>query len=325
MPWQSEILERLSAAVPCGYHANQPPATEPTALAALALIGAGMATDAVAALQWLVKIQAADGSLGVTAEQAAPQWPTAWAVMAWVTAQIATTDRPRLLQGTSGILPLSTRQDAACTFSQPREFRQQIANAIHWIAAAEGQTMHAVPELGHDPNLKGWPGVEGTNSWIEPTALALLALKAAGQSEHPRAKEAVRLLYERQMPHGGCNYGNTVVMGQELVPHVQPTGLTMLSLAGEQDPQGNIERGLNFLLRSLDHTTATASLCYGLFALTAHGERPKPADAWLQAAAGRTLAGDRSPYKLALLALAAQGEACPLIQLVRPSLMERKS
>ena len=174
--------------------------------------------------------------------------------------------------------------------------------------------MHAVPELGHDPNLKGWPWVEGTNSWIEPTALALLALKAADQAEHPRAKEAARLIYERQMPHGGCNYGNAVVMGQELVPHVQPTGLAMLSLAGEADPKGNIERGLGFLRRSLDQTTATASLCYGLFGLTAHGQRPERADAWLQTAAGRTLAGDQSPYKLALLVLAAQGNECPLIQ-----------
>ena len=44
----------------------------------------------------------------------------------------------------------------------------------------------------------------------------------------PRIREAVRLLWDRQLPHGGWNYGNTVVLKQELRPHLLPTGLARI-------------------------------------------------------------------------------------------------
>src|SRR5438105_1655283 len=86
MPWQVEILDCLCSAVPCGYYAHQPAATEPSALAALALLGANRSNEANTALRWLAKIQAADGSLGITATESAPHWPTAWAAIAWAAA-----------------------------------------------------------------------------------------------------------------------------------------------------------------------------------------------------------------------------------------------
>src|SRR2546428_787916 len=86
----------------------------------------------------------------------------------------------------------------------------------------------------------------------EPTALAatamhVLALKAAGHRDHPRTREAVRLLIDRLLPGGGCNYGNTIVLGQELRPQLQPTGLAMLALAGETDPDGRVAMSLAYL------------------------------------------------------------------------------
>jgi len=53
--------------------------------------------------------------------------------------------------------------------------------------------------------------------------------------------------------------------------------------------------------------------CYGLLGLAAHNATPAAADDWLQAAAGRTLAREPSSYHLALLALAALGDTCPLL------------
>ena len=40
-------------------------------------------------------------------------------------------------------------------------------------------------QLGHDSTLIGWPWVEGTHSWIEPTAWAVLALKSVGTESAP--------------------------------------------------------------------------------------------------------------------------------------------
>jgi hypothetical protein len=169
--------------------------------------------------------------------------------------------------------------------------------------------------MGHNTTLVGWPWIEETHSWIEPTAMHVLALKAVGQSGHPRTREAVRLLIDRLLPAGGCNYGNTVVMDQVLRPHLQPTGLAMLALAGESVRDGRIEKSLDYLTAELSPRTASGSLCYGLLGLAAHGCLPADASRWLEMTFRRTVARDASPYRLALVALAALGTASPLITL----------
>ncbi len=165
--------------------------------------------------------------------------------------------------------------------------------------------------------MKGWPWVEGTHSWIEPTAFSLLALKAVGQGAHPRAREAVRLLIDRILPEGGCNYGNTSVLGQMLRPHLEPTGVTLLALAGEEDPDGRISRSLDYALGAVGPETTAASLGYGLIGLAAHGRVPKQLDDWLAQAAERTRRRETPWPRLSLLALAALGDSCPLVRLAR--------
>jgi hypothetical protein len=133
----------------------------------------------------------------------------------------------------------------------------------------------------------------------------VLALKAAGQGNHPRTREAVRLIGDRLLPAGGCNYGNTIVLGQTLLPHVQPTGMAMMALAGEKHHAPQVELSLNFLRRELCQDTTTSSLCYGLLALAAHGRTPPEGLGWLKHAYQRGISDGGSCYKLALLALAA--------------------
>ena len=105
-----------------------------------------------------------------------------------------------------------------------------------------GIAVERYEELGHDSSLIGWPWVEGTHSWIEPTAWAVLALKAVGLRQHPRTREAVRLLVDRLLPEGGCNFGNTYVLGQQLLPHLQSSGICLLALAGEKIDDPRIDR-----------------------------------------------------------------------------------
>jgi hypothetical protein len=299
MSWLDDLLDRLAAQIPCGYHATGPASSEPTALAALALIAYGRRDAASKALAWLTQLQDAGGSVGPTASQSTPGWPTSLAVLcatAWKTATAS--------QSHCG-LPSS----AAPAFDTER--------AVAWILETRGEALPRVPEMGHNTTLVGWPWIEETHSWIEPTAMHVLALKAVGQGTHPRTREAVRLLVDRLLPEGGCNYGNTVVMEQVLRPHLQPTGLAMLALAGESDRDGRIEKSLDYLTAELSPRTASASLCYGLLGLAAHGCLPADASKWLETAYRRTLARDASRYRLALVALAALGTASPLITLTQ--------
>jgi hypothetical protein len=173
-------------------------------------------------------------------------------------------------------------------------------------------------ELGHDSTLKGWPWVAGTHSWLEPTAMAFLVLRASGRRAHPRCDEAAKLLVDRILPAGGCNHGNTIVLGQLLVPHIQPTGLVMLALAGEADGNDRAIKSLAYLERMLDEHITAASLSYALMGLAAHQRRPTSTEKLLATAVTKPAfkVGAYLPRR-SLLALAALGERSPLVRLAR--------
>jgi hypothetical protein len=293
MSHRDRILDQLEAQAEWGYLAGSPPATEPTALVALAATAQGRDDLAARALTQLVAWQAADGSLGVLEGEAAPAWPTSLALLAWTSAGRA--EKP---------------SDSTATL-------QAAQKATAWLLKTRGKTAPPNDLVTHDSTLTGWPWAEGTHSWVEPTALAVLALKAAMHHDHPRTREAVDLLFDRILPTGGCNYGNTFVLQQQLRAHLQPTGLALLALAGEEDREGKLAASLGYLEATLDSDTALPSLCYGLLGLIAHGVSSARAESWLQAAGERLPASDCGAYPLVLWSLAALGPDSPLVAVTR--------
>jgi hypothetical protein len=287
--WQTEALDRL-AADPCGYHAGSPPAAEPTALAALALLGAGRVEDARAKLDWLANVQVNDGAVPPLSDLEQPGWPTALCILA---ANVAA-------HGENG------QASTTNLFDRP--------HALMWLLGAQGKTLESTPDFGHDGMIVGWPWVVGTHSWQEPTAWSVLALKSLGMNRHPRTREGVRMLVDRLLPKGGCNYGNTYVLHQLLRPHIEPTGITMLALASENIDDPRIIYSLQYLSESLSAETTPISLSYGLLGLIPYNLAPKSAAEWLDAAYQRTIRREASPLNLALLSLAAQGKSCPLVK-----------
>jgi len=183
--------------------------------------------------------------------------------------------------------------------------------ATGWVLTSQGRAFPQSPHSGHDMSLTAWAWVEGTASWVEPTAIQLLALKASGHGEHKRSREAVRLLQDRALPSGGWNYGNNLVLGKELRAHVQPTGLALAALAGEQGAGAEVRQATDYLQRSLSAAVTLVSLSYALIGLAGHGARPQEADQWLATACTRSLRQGAPPHALALVALAALGRDCP--------------
>jgi hypothetical protein len=183
-------------------------------------------------------------------------------------------------------------------------FADNLRRALDWTLHEHGQPAPRKPYFGHDSTIVGWSWAENTHSWIEPTAMFVRALKAIGHDQHARTREGVRLLVDRLLPTGGCNYGNTIVLGQPLLPHIQPTGLAMWALAGEGKDDPRIERSLAYLEREATPTLATASLCYGLLALDAHGRQFHPHEALLCKAFDRAVRQGGNPYALALIGMA---------------------
>jgi len=271
-------LQKAVAQGNWGYHPTGPQAAEPAAFACLALNAHNLHQEAATLANWLAELQKTTGSVGVTLEQDTPAWPTSLAMLAWQAYDLS----------------IGTQKFAVS--------RQR---ALGWALQTHGRGFPRGSAVGHDSTLLGWSWAAATHSWLEPTCMFILALKANGQSEHPRTREGIRLIIDRQLEKGGCNYGNTRVLGQATLPHVQPTGLAMLAIADEVIGDPRIGRSLAYLEGVLTEKTSTVSLCFGLLGLTAHRRRPSNADALLRLALRRDeKQGTANGYKLALLTLA---------------------
>lgn len=291
MDWQDQAVRQLCAAPCSGYQSSGSLAAEPTALASLALSAWDRPGPAGEAAAWLAARQSPDGAVGVCEPTSSPSWPTALAVLAW-----------RVVDG---------RLELA---DQTAVFGEHIQRGIRHILSQASEPLPDSSDIGHNTRLIAWPWVAGTHAWVEPTALSVLALKACGYAAHPRTRDGVRLLMDRLLPTGGCNYGNTVVLGRTQRPHLQPTGLAVLALAGEEDPHRRLDRSLDFLATNTTSATASMSLAWSLLGLTAHGRRPPAASQWLQAAAERSRHAGWSSFSSPLLLLADRAETCGLMR-----------
>lgn len=272
------------------YRPDGEPFTEPTAWGALALRatvgGESMSetsTEELEACDWLASIQQHDGAFGPSGNLPFPHWPTAPALLAWG-------DRER--------------------FSAARK------KAVEWLLTHQGsiQTSTDSP-FGHDASIPGWPWVEGTHSWLEPTAMAVLALRQQGEANHPRVREGLRLIRDRTVRTGGWNYGNSSVFGTDLRPQPAPTGLALLALHGTMSAdEPVVERACTYLEKMLPTTRSPQSLCWGLLALSAWDRNPAARDEWLAAAFATISRRSDLTIQLAYLLLGAADQLLPLIR-----------
>jgi hypothetical protein len=185
----------------------------------------------------LMREQGEDGRVWVHREHSESYWPTALAILAWQDSPMS-----RAAQG----------------------------QAIRFLLETTGvhRPRRSDDLASHDPLIKGWPWVGGTHSWIEPTALSVLALKLAGYGQHDRVHEATSMMLDRQLPHGGWNYGNTLVFGRELHPMPEGTGAALTGLAGAV-AQDRVSRSLDYLQGEVDRLRTPISLGWALLGLAA--------------------------------------------------------
>lgn len=283
---------------PIGYLRGEIAHTEPTAIASLSMMAWDPSRYQVLVARneaWLAARQQPDGSVAPNEQLAEPGWGTSWALLELAARRSVFSDlnfNPKCKRGTEDS-DKSTKESI------------NSAKALAWVLSITGVTMERSPSMGHDSTLLGWPWVVSTHTWLEPTCLAVLALKAHGHAAHPRCVEGIRVIQDRLLPRGGANYGNTFVLGQQLLPHLQPTGLALMALAGTPDESGLQAKARDYLLRELPLLPGASSLAYGILGLHAQGIELPKASNLLQDAAARVLRRDTSPYRLALLSWAA--------------------
>jgi hypothetical protein len=214
-----------------------------TAWAILALTISGTKEDALESSRArLVSSQLSDGRVCLLPEHPDAYWPTPLAVLAW--------------QGS------------------PAHLDQQ-SRAIEFLINNTGKHWPRKPDDSerHDTNIRGWPWTANTHSWVEPTALSVIALQVAGYGNHERAREATRMLMDRQLSRGGWNYGNTIVFGQELRPMPENTGMALNALAGRV-AEGSIKVSLEYLQIQASSLHTPLSLAWCLMGLGAWVKGP---------------------------------------------------
>jgi len=222
-----------------GYAAGRTTCVEPTAAGLLALTGESAAADACArASSQLQSTQNADGGWGFTAEDSESGWATAWALLALELTDVTST-AVESARNWLNYTPVYHTQD------------DQLQ--------AEFERLVSI-----DVNLRGWPWLPDQASWVEPTALAILALSR--WPDEGRVAEAVQYLNNRRCDEGGWNFGNPVMLGASLPPRALPTALVLLALS-RAAPARISSKDLQALRSDMHRDAGALSLAWGLLAL----------------------------------------------------------
>ena len=216
--------------------------------------------------------QNADGGFGPRGGTPSEPEPTSLAALAlddadarsWLTAH----QRP---DGGFGIATGSLVNDAATGLAalamDPGSARERALDRIERSRAEQPESHPAIPI---DPSAVGWPWTRGSASWVEPTARALLALRLLRPASSG-IQDAIALLRDREAVGGGWNYGNRIVLDEELPPFAQPTAIALVALVGF-DPELE-RRGLS-TLRSLwrEESAGGLNVASAIVALRVHGD-----------------------------------------------------
>ena len=286
-----ELIKQRRGSTGWSYRRNQVPSVEPTALACLALLASGDGQTSRSDVEishesarWFKVIQRSDGSLPVSEGLPSPGWTTPYALLVW---------------------------SALPAYKEAEKHAQTSLLGRKGDVGRREKNSEKV--IGHDPSLLGWPWAEGTHSWLEPTALSILALCRAGLADHPRTEAGVKLILDRALDGGGWNCGNKSVFGTELRAQPGPTGLALLALAAAGARSPVVSRGLSYLGGLARDLHAPNSLGWGILGLRAHNASPDYAETRLARACSRCIGKADGAMGLALLLLASSEPGLGLI------------
>jgi len=228
-----------------------------------------MVTDA---RSLLARSRNPDGGFGARAGQTSEAEPTALAALALddehARAWLAEHQRQ---DGSFSIVAGPYVNDSATALAAlalgPGPERERALDHLEVTKARRVRSSDAIPI---DPSAVGWGWATRTASWVEPTARALWAIRVARPAS-AAASDAVALLRDRESVGGGWNYGNRVVLGEELRPFAQTTAIALIGLQGfDSQLEG---RGLSALRRLWPLESAGGlSLATALAAFRVHDE-----------------------------------------------------
>jgi hypothetical protein len=151
---------------------------------------------------------------------------------------------------------------------------------LHRLASAlvEARGIALKPSAVHsqDSRLQAWSWIDGTFSWAEPTAWALLALKKCrargivAEGAPMRIRDGEAVLQDRVCTGGGWNYGNSRVFERNLPAYIPTTAIALLALQDRGD-EAFVQQSLDYLEAQARSHASTRALALSTLALRRHG------------------------------------------------------
>ncbi len=238
-----------------GFHSGGESRVEPTSWAALALSSNKQEhQDAFRKLTgYLHSKQLADGSWAATPEMSSGGWVTSLGCSAL--AGCGESDK-YLREGLQWLC-----EDFPRDSSPLQRFIRKLRPQSHINS--------------QNDSYRGWGWTPRTSSWVEPTAFALLALRAAKAEQLPknageRRELAIALLYDRMCPGGGWNCGNPRVYGVDGDALVLPTCWALLALRDAPEKPGRA-LSLAWLQKQFSKIESAGSLAVARMTLEIYG------------------------------------------------------
>jgi hypothetical protein len=175
---------------------------------------------------------------------------------------------------------------ACWVLAEDPESRSRVAAGARWIVndwpAKEQVVRRMIRKLlvraeitRQDDSLRAWGWTPATASWVEPTALALIALDQVPAVLVPaaaagRRKLATAMLYDRMCPGGGWNCGNPRVYGVAGEPLVEPTVWALLALRNQPESEQKTQ-SLRWLAAAVRGILSAGSLALAKICLETYG------------------------------------------------------
>ncbi len=259
---------------------------------------------------YLRKAQNSDGGWGFAIGSASRVEPTAWALLALSEVRPTTQPGEALPKGfqylatgqlqdgswpsASGQMQGSWVTALACwaLLARREAAVRGVARGMEWLLRNKpgeaGLVWRTVRRLTaarqvtvQNPDYFGWSWTQGTASWVEPTAYALLALNRAsgsklfrGQADGlltvylARMESAEKMLFDRMCPGGGWNAGNPMVYGVAGQPQVGPTVWALLALRKNAE-RAEVRKSVDWLFANRGLVRSIESLALTKIALDA--------------------------------------------------------
>jgi len=164
---------------------------------------------------------------------------------------------------------------AALTFVQAPSAAALAQPMVNRLIQTSGRRFGQNDAVRQDNSIQAWSWVDGTASWVEPTAWCLLALKKIrsrlrSREADERIQAGEQFLFDRVCYDGGWNYGNKEVYGRKLWPYVPTTALALLAMRDHRD-HSVVARSLEQLQKDVASERSVVALALTIICLRAYG------------------------------------------------------